>query len=110
MTPSSPAKRALSADLPPVPTFENPADEIAFWESQEWTPDEIATWEAQGLPPSLPMPSPGDSLPKNRGLTIRFTEPTLRMLKYAANRRGLSVGALARMWLLEKLAEDVEPE
>jgi hypothetical protein len=70
------------------------------------TPDEVAAWKAQGIDPADPIPSPADNLPKDRGLTIRFTEPTLRMLKYAAQRRGLSAGALARMWLLEKLAEE----
>jgi hypothetical protein len=92
--------------LPPLPTFENPDDEIAFWESQDWTPiDQVddREWDKLGWKPEI---SNATKLPKDRGLTIRFTEPTLRMLKYAANRRGLSVGALARMWLLEKLAEE----
>ncbi|HXF64296.1 MAG TPA: hypothetical protein VNK95_21890 [Caldilineaceae bacterium] len=79
--------------------FRNSEEEADYWYEHQDDDSLFGT----------PLPSPADNLPKDRSLTIRFTEPTLRMLKYAAHRRGLSVGALARMWLLEKLADDVEP-
>lgn len=57
-----------------------------------------------------------DSLPKledlvfrkERVLTLRLDEPTLDTLKEIANRKGLGMSALVRMWVKEKLSDTAE--
>lgn len=43
---------------------------------------------------------------KQRVLTLRLDEPTLDELKEIANRKGLGMSTLVRMWVKEKLADD----
>ena len=54
-----------------------------------------------------------ESLPQKRikqeVLTLRMDEPTTNWLKEVAERKGLGVSTLARMWLLERLSEEPAP-
>ena len=58
---------------------------------------------------SLPKP---DTLVfrKERVLTLRLDEPTLLELKEVANRKGLGTSTLVRMWVKERLANDVSTQ
>jgi len=47
---------------------------------------------------------------KKRVLTLRLDEPTLVELKDLANRKGLGMSTLVRMWVKEKLANEVSPQ
>ena len=54
------------------------------------------------------LPRPEDLVfRKQRVLTLRLDEPTLDELKAAANRKGLGMSTLVRMWVKERLAENV---
>jgi len=44
---------------------------------------------------------------KERVLTLRLDEPTLHDLKELANRKGLGMSTLVRMWVKEKLTDNV---
>ena len=47
---------------------------------------------------------------KERVLTLRLDEPTLDELKHLANRKGLGMSTLVRMWVKEKLANNVSTQ
>jgi len=47
---------------------------------------------------------------KERVLTLRLDEPTLDELKEAADSKGLGMSTLVRMWVKEKLANNVSTE
>ncbi|MEA2040219.1 MAG: CopG family antitoxin [Thermodesulfobacteriota bacterium] len=50
------------------------------------------------------LPRPEDLVfRKERVLTLRLDEPTLDELKQVANRKGLGMSTLVRMWVKEKL-------
>ncbi|MFO7987354.1 MAG: CopG family antitoxin [Desulfatiglandaceae bacterium] len=54
------------------------------------------------------LPEPEDLVfRKERVLTLRLDEPTLDELKEMANRKGLGMSTLVRMWVKEKLADNV---
>ena len=44
---------------------------------------------------------------KERVLTLRLDEPTLDELKEVANRKGLGMSTLVRVWVKERLADHV---
>ncbi len=47
---------------------------------------------------------------KERVLTLRLDEPTLDELKEVANRKGLGMSTLVRMWVKERLANNVSTQ
>jgi len=52
---------------------------------------------------SLPGPG-GLSFRKERVLTLRLDEPTIAELKEVADKKGLGMSTLVRMWVRERLA------
>ena len=57
------------------------------------------------------LPRPEDLVfRKERVLTLRLDEPTLDELKEVANRKGLGMSTLVRMWVKERLAENVSTQ
>ena len=57
------------------------------------------------------LPRPEDLVfRKQRVLTLRLDEPTLDELKEVANRKGLGMSTLVRMWVKERLAENVSTQ
>ena len=57
------------------------------------------------------LPKPEDLVfRKERVLTLRLDEPTLDELKEMANRKGLGMSTLVRMWVKEKLANSVSTQ
>lgn len=57
------------------------------------------------------LPRPEDLVfRKQRVLTLRLDEPTLDELKEVANRKGLGMSTLVRMWVKEKLADNVSTQ
>lgn len=57
------------------------------------------------------LPRPGDLVfRKERVLTLRLDEPTLEELKEVADSKGLGMSTLVRMWVKERLAQDVSTQ
>ena len=57
------------------------------------------------------LPKPEDLVfRKERVLTLRLDEPTLDNLKEIANRKGLGMSTLVRMWVKEKLSDSADPQ
>jgi len=57
------------------------------------------------------LPGPEDLVfRKERVLTLRLDEPTLDELKEVANSKGLGMSTLVRMWVKERLANDVSTQ
>ena len=53
------------------------------------------------------LPKPEDLVfRKKRVLTLRLDEPTLDELKEVANRKGLGMSTLVRMWVKERLTDN----
>jgi len=51
------------------------------------------------------LPPPGELVfRKERVVTLRLDEPTIAELKAEAQRKGLGVSSLVRMWVRERLA------
>ena len=46
---------------------------------------------------------------KQKILTLRLDEPTVKWLKEVADKKGLGVSALVRMWVLERLSNEEPP-
>ena len=46
------------------------------------------------------------SFRKERVLTLRLDEPTVEGLKAVADKKGLGISTLVRMWVRERLAEN----
>jgi len=46
------------------------------------------------------------SFRKERVLTLRLDEPTVEGLKAVADKKGLGISTLVRMWVKERLAEN----
>jgi hypothetical protein len=54
------------------------------------------------------LPRPDDLVfRKQRVLTLRLDEPTLDELKEVANRKGLGMSTLVRMWVKERLEGNI---
>jgi predicted DNA binding CopG/RHH family protein len=49
------------------------------------------------------------TLKKERALTLRLDETTLAWLKEIAEKKGLGLSSLARMWILERLSNESRP-
>lgn len=57
------------------------------------------------------LPEPGHLVfRKERVLTLRLDEPTLHDLKEVANRKGLGMSTLVRMWVKERLADNISTQ
>ena len=57
------------------------------------------------------LPKPEDLVfRKKRVLTLRLDEPTLDELKEVANRKGLGMSTLVRMWVKERLSRDTSTQ
>jgi predicted DNA binding CopG/RHH family protein len=57
------------------------------------------------------LPKPKDLVfRKERVLTLRLDEPTLDELKEVADSKGLGMSTLVRMWVKERLANDISTQ
>ena len=80
---------------PRIPEFASRAEEAAFWETHS-----MANYWDDLKPVRV-------RFAKNlsQGITIRFDPPTLDKLRRQAQQKGIGPTTLARMWILEHLAE-----
>ena len=78
-----------------IPKFASRAEEAEFWENHSMADywDELKPVRVR--------------FAKNlsQGITIRFDPPTLDALRRQAQQKGIGPTTLARMWILEHLAE-----
>ena len=76
-----------------VPSFTNREEEATFWD----THDVSDYWD------ELKQIKLKVSKNLSKGITIRFDEETLEILRQQAHRKGIGPTTLARMWILERL-------
>jgi len=84
-----------SKGKPRIPRFASRAEEAKFWDTHSMADywDELKPVRVR--------------FAKNlsQGITIRFDPPTLEELRRQAQQKGIGPTTLARMWILEHLAE-----
>ena len=83
-----------------IPRFRTEADEARFWDTHDSTDflDELTPAKVTFAPPK----------PKIL-VSIRLAKPQVRLLQRIAARKGLGYGSLIRMWLTERLLEELRP-
>ena len=47
---------------------------------------------------------------KQKVLTLRLDDPTIQWLLEVADKKGLGISTLMRMWVLERLADEAPPK
>jgi len=95
-SPESRKPRADRSAPSEVPTFKNEAEAAAFWDSHSPL-DYPGEWvEAKKVEVKRPL---------GHILAVRLDAGTIDKLAALARRKGLGPSTLARMWLLERLAE-----
>ncbi len=85
--------------IDPVPHFTSHAEEAAFWDAHSLA-DYWDTWKDVDIVFDLEKP-------REESLIVRFQKGFKKALAKIARRKGLNVSTLARMWLMEKLQEDL---
>ena len=83
-----------------IPHFRSEAEEAHFWDTHDSTDflDELTPVKV-----SFPRPKPKVLV------SIRLAKPQVRLLQRLAARKGLGYGSLMRMWLTERLLEELRP-
>lgn len=83
-----------------LPNFKTLDELVAFWETYDFT-DYID--EMEEVAPEIGLPQ------RNQGtLRIQLDSTLLQRLQEIASERGLHPDALARLWLEERLAQEVD--
>ncbi|MGQ9627387.1 MAG: CopG family antitoxin [Anaerolineae bacterium] len=83
-----------------LPSFKTLDELVAFWETHDFT-DYIDEMEEVAPEIGLPQRSHGT-------LRIQLDSTLLQRLQEIASERGLDPDALARLWLEERLAQEVD--
>lgn len=88
----------MTISATPIPTFENEAEERAFWESHDST--EYLDWsKAERVRfPNLK--------PSTKSISLRLPQSLLDEIKIAANKRDVPYQSLIKIWLAERLAAE----
>jgi predicted DNA binding CopG/RHH family protein len=81
--------------LKPIPTFQNEAEERAFWETHDST--EYVDW-TKALRARFP-----NLKPSSTSISIRLPNGLLDSIKIAANKRDVPYQSLIKVWLSEKV-------
>lgn len=89
------AKRQLK-----IPRFRTEADEAKFWDTHDSTEflDELRPVKV-----TFARPKPKVLV------SVRIAKPEIALLRRIAARKGLGYGSLIRMWLTERLLEELRP-
>ena len=99
MSPRKEKTKVNPKGKPRIPKFASRAEEAKFWDSHSMADywDELKPVRVR--------------FAKNlsQGITIRFDPPTLDKLRLQAQQKGIGPTTLARMWILEHLADDKAP-
>ncbi len=89
----------MSKPIQPIPTFQSEAEEAAFWESHDST--DYLDWRL-ATPVVLP-----NLKPTTQTISLRLPQHLLDSIKCAAHARDISYQSLIKVWLHEKLREEV---
>lgn len=85
----------MSKKRNPLPSFENEAEERAFWESRD-SADYVDWSRAQRVRfPNLK--------PTSKAISLRLSVDLLERIKTAANKRDVPYQSLIKIWLSEKV-------
>lgn len=81
-----------------VPRFRSEAEEARFWDTHDST-DFLGAFRAARL--TFPKPTPKVLV------SLRLPKSEVAVLRRLAARKGLGYGSLIRMWLTERLLEEL---
>ena len=85
----------MGKKLRSLPTFENEAEQRAFWESHDSS--EYVDW---GKAERVRMPN---LKPSTKSISLRLPVSMLEQIKIAANKRDVPYQSLIKVWLSEKI-------
>jgi predicted DNA binding CopG/RHH family protein len=83
-----------------IPDFASEAEERAFWERHDSA--EYVDWSRAA---TVRMPN---LKPSTKTISLRLPEPLLQRIRVAANRRDVPYQSLIKIWLSEKLEEEMD--
>ena len=81
-----------------IPRFRSEAEEARFWDTHDST-DFLSEFKPARL--TFPRPKPKVLV------SIRLAKPDVALLRRVAARKGLGYGSLIRMWLTERLLDEL---
>ncbi len=84
-----------------IPKFKNEDEEDRFWATHDST--EYIDWSKAMVNPSFP-----NLKPSTRNITMRVSESMLRDLKMLANKKDVPYQSLAKVFLDEKIREEIK--
>ena len=88
--------------LKPTPKFESEDDEREFWATHDST--DYVDW-SQGRRVSMP-----NLKPSTKTISLRLPEPLLENLKMLANKRDVPYQSLLKIFLAERVEEELRPQ
>ena len=91
-------KSVRQADIQLAPTFANPADERAYWETGDGRDSTVRLDWSKARRVTLP-----NLKPTTKTISLRLPQHLLDSLKVAANSRDVPYQSLIKVWLQEKL-------
>jgi predicted DNA binding CopG/RHH family protein len=91
---------AKEKKLKKIPRFRNKTEERKFWETHDST--EYLDWSKAGF---VAMPKLKPSL---KTISLRLPEPMLEDIKILANKRDVPYQSLLKVFLSEKIAEELK--
>ncbi len=80
-----------------IPEFASREEEAAFWDNHDFS-----EFEGELTPVKVRF-----AKRLSQGLAVRFDEETLEALRAQARRKGVGPTTLIRMWVIERLREEV---
>lgn len=81
-----------------IPTFRTEAEEARFWDTHDST-DFLAEFRPAKVTFVRPKPKVL--------VSVRIAKPEVKLLRRIAARKGLGYGSLIRMWLTERLLDEL---
>lgn len=85
---------------PAIPKFATEKEERQFWATHDST-------RYFGSMREIKEPLLQDARPAKKAISIRVDEPALAKLKRVAGKKGLGYQTLMRMWVLERLEQEI---
>ena len=82
-----------------IPKFRSEAEEALFWDTHDTT-DFLDEFEPVKV--SFPHPKPKVLV------SVRIAKPEVDLMRRIATQKGLGYGSLIRMWLKERLLEELQ--
>lgn len=91
----------MQKKLKKIPFFQSEAEEADFWSTHDST--EYIDWSKAIINPSFP-----NLKPSTKSITMRVSESMLHSLKMLANKKDVPYQSLAKMFLDEKIREEMK--